>query len=95
LVGRNAAIFLRETEAEQPDRRGLLVEDARKLTGLVPLMGIGLDFLLDKATHHLAKRLVLFGIEWALRSGALQHRLLPRDHSALLRPARTCVERLA
>ena len=88
----NAAIFLRKAEAEQADRRGLLVERARKFAGLVPLMGIRLDLLLDKAAHHLAKGFVLGGVEWAFharRSLVQSHATWPEQR------LQTCVQWLA
>lgn len=63
LVGGDPAIFFRETEAEQPDFGRLGIERTWKLAFFVPLMGIRLDFLGHKAPHHLAKGLVLAGVE--------------------------------
>jgi hypothetical protein len=60
-------------EAKQPDRRRLFIEFARKPAGLVPGVGIGLDFLLDKTPHHVAKRLVVRGIERARCTGSVKH----------------------
>ena len=95
LVGGHAAIFFRETEPQQPDLGGLGIELARKLAGLVPFMGIGLDLARHEAAHHVAERLMFRRVERALRPCPLQHGVLPRDYDALIWPAQTCVERLA
>ena len=95
LIGRDAAIFFRKTQAQQPDLGGLGIELARKLAGFVPFMGIGLDLARHEAAHHVAKRFMFRRIERALHPCPLQHAFLPRDYDAPIWPAQTCVERLA
>ena len=63
LVGGDAAELLGKTQPQQADLRGLLIQRARKLAGLVPLMGEGLDLLLDETAHDVAKGFVLGGVE--------------------------------
>src|SRR5206468_4104083 len=63
LVGRDAAVLLGKTQAQQADLSRLLIERARELAGLVPFMREGLDLLLDEAAHHIAKGFMLGGVE--------------------------------
>src|SRR6516225_8516462 len=69
LVGRYAAIFLGKAETQQADSCRLGVELARKFASFVPFMRKGLDLLLDKSTHDLAKGFMFGGIERAFHVG--------------------------
>ena len=62
------------------DRGRLVIELARKLAGLVPFVGMGLDLARHEAAHHVAERFVLRRVERALRPGTLQHISLPGGH---------------
>ena len=62
-IGRDAAIFLGETELQQAGGRGLAIELAWELLGLVPLVDMGHDLAFDEAPHGAPERLVLLGIE--------------------------------
>src|SRR5207302_2068535 len=94
LVGGNAAIFFGKAEAEKPDLGGLGIERARKLAGLVPFAGIGLDLSRHEAAHHVAKGFMLRRVERALRPCALQHGFLPVRDVAPIWRSRTCVKPL-
>src|SRR5205814_8800876 len=65
IVDFGTAIFLGKAQAKQSDFGGLLIEHARKPAGLVPFMGIGLDFPFDKPAHYLAIAVVFAGVERA------------------------------
>src|SRR6185437_1167014 len=92
LVGRHAAELFRETETEQADRGRLFVKRAWKLAGLVPLMRVRLDLLLDKTAHHLAKGFMLGGVE---RAGHARSVLVKAFARWRQRHGLTCVEWLA
>ena len=65
-IGRHAAILLGKTELQQAGGRGLAVELARELLGLVPLVDMGHDLALDEAADGAPEGLVLLGIEGAV-----------------------------
>ena len=95
LVGGNAAALFRKTQRQQPYSGRLGIEFPGEFAGFVPLARIRLDLARHKTAHHVAEGFVILCVERALRPGALQHRLLPRNHHAPCRPARACVEWLA
>jgi len=66
IVGQPQHI-LPENPSQQPDVGGLLIELPRKPAFLIPLMGVRLDLLRQKAARHLAKGLVFADVEWAPR----------------------------
>ena len=68
LVGGDAAKFFGEAQAQQADFRGLLIQRARELAGLVPFMREGLDLPLDKAAHDVAKGFMFGGVEGAFHA---------------------------
>ena len=74
-IGRHAAILLGKTELQQAGGRGLAVELARKLLGLIPLVDMGHDLALDEAADGAPEGLVLLGIEGAVRGALRQERL--------------------
>ena len=58
-VAGDAAVLLRKAQLQQADGGGLLVKLARKLPGLVPLGGVGLDLARNEPAHRLAEGCVL------------------------------------
>ena len=95
LVGGNAAIFFGKAQPQQPDLGRLGIERARKLAGLVPLAGVGLDLARHEAAHDVAERFVVRRVKRALRRCPLQHIALPGNYDAPNLPKPTCVEWLA
>ena len=80
IIDFGAAIFFRKAKAEQSDLCRLLIERAWKTARLVPFMGVGLDFLFDKAADHVAIGDVFGGIEGAVGQRSIRQ-LQRRDIS--------------